>query len=254
MNITTKLAGIAAIASFAFATPAFADSIALGSSNIGQSFTLNYDGYSSGTTISGLTGSTTFTLTGINGNTYTFDYSVTNTSSAPVSDSRISSFAFNTDPNLTGATSTGAFSFSTLNSTYPNGIGSVDACFKDAKTGSCSGGGSGGLTIGQTGSGSLSLSFASPVSSLTLSDFFVRYQSINGVKGISSASGSGTLTSTGGSTTTSGGTTSGGSTSTGGTPVPEPGMLGLFGGSLAALAWFSRRRRPAKQVLRPAFA
>jgi hypothetical protein len=31
-------------------------------------------------------------------------------------------------------------------------------------------------------------------------------------------------------------------------------MLGLFGGSLAALAWISRRRRPAKQVLRPAIA
>ena len=105
------------------------------------------------------------------------------------------------------------------------------------------------LTTATGFTGSFTLTFSQPVSSLTLSDFFVRYQSISGVPGISSASGSGTLTSSGGSTTTSGG-----STSTGGTPVPEPGMLGLFGGSLAALAWFSRRRRPAKQVLRPAFA
>ena len=254
MNLITKLAGIAAIASLGFTSPALADSIPLTSANVGQSYTLNYNGYSGVTTISGLTGSTTFTLTGISGNTYNFNYSVTNTSSDPVSGSRISSFAFNTDPNITSASSTGAFAFTTLNSSYPNGIGSVDVCFKDAKTGSCSGGGSGGLTIGQTGTSTLSLTFSSAVSSLTLSDFFVRYQSISGVPGISSASGSGTLTSSGGSTTTSGGTTSGGSTSTGGTPVPEPGMLGLFGGSLAPLAWFSRRRRPAKQVLRPAFA
>jgi hypothetical protein len=243
-----KIAGIAAFASFALATPAMADSIPLTSSSVGQSFTLNYDGYSGGTTVSGLTGSTTFTLTSISpdGKTYNFNYSVTNTSSDPVSGSRISGFAFNTDPNISAASSTGTYSFTTLNSSYPNAIGSVDVCFKGSNTGSCSGGGNGGLTIGQTGTGTLSLSFSSSISSLTLSDFFVRYQSISGVPGISSASGSGTLTSSGGSTTTS--------TSTGGTSVPEPGMLGLFGGSLAALAWISRRRRPAKQVLRPAIA
>lgn len=246
MNLKTKIAGIATFAALAFATPAMAEPITLSSTDINKSFTLTYNGFSSGTSIDGLTGSTTFTLTGVTNNTYTFSYSVTNTSSNPVTNSRISSFAFNTDPNITSATSTGAYNYTTLNSSYPNGIGSVDVCFKGSNTGSCSGGGSGGLTIGQTGTGTLSLTFASPVSSLTLSDFFVRYQSISGVPGISSASGSGTLTSSGGSTTTS--------TSTGGTSVPEPGMLGLFGGSLAALVWISRRRRPAKQALRPAIA
>lgn len=226
----TKLAfGLAALSALTLATPAMADQITLGSGDIGSSFTLNYDGYSSGTSIDGLTGSTTFTLTGVSGNAYTFDYSVSNTSSDPVTGSRISSFAFDTDPTISSATSTGAFSYTTLSSNYPNGIGTVDVCFKDASTGSCSGGGSGGLTLGQTGTGSFTLNFSQPVSSLTLSDFYVRYQSITGVAGISSASGTGTMTST----------------SSGGTQVPEPGMLALFGLGVAGIALSRKRFVPA---------
>lgn len=239
MKFSFGFAGLAAAASLFTASPALADAVTLGSADIGKTFTLNYDGYSSGTTISGLTGSTTFTLTGVSGNDYTFSYSVTNTSSSPVTDSRISSFAFNTDPNIVTASSTGAFAYTTLSSTYPNAIGSVDVCFKDAQTGSCAGGGSGGLTIGQTGTGNFTLSFSQPISSLTLSDFYVRYQSISGVPGISSASGSGTLTST--------------STSSGGTPVPEPGMLGLMAGGLVA-AGLMRRRRSVTATFTPATA
>ncbi|WP_338466289.1 cistern family PEP-CTERM protein [Novosphingobium sp. ZN18A2] len=230
--------GLAALSAVAFSSPAYADAITLGSGDIGSSFTLNYDGYSSGTTIDGLTGATTFTLTGISGNDYTFDYSVSNTSSDPVTASRLSGFAFNTDPNITGATSTGAFSYTTTGKNYPNGIGTVDVCFKDANTGSCSGGGSGGLDLGTTGTGSFTLSFSQPVSSLTLSDFYVRYQSISGVPGISSASGSGTITSS----------------SSGGTPVPEPGMLTLFALGVLGLYFGRKRLLPLRQELRPAYA
>ena len=223
-----------------FASPAMADAITLDNSSIGTNYTLNYDGFSSGTAINGLTGSTTFKLTRISGNVYTFDYSVANTSSTPITGSRISSFAFNTDPNISSASSTGAFSYTTLNSTYPNGIGSVDVCFKDASTGSCAGGGSGGLTMGQSGTGSFTLSFSQPITSLTLSDFYVRYQSISGAGNITSASGSGTLSST--------------STTSGGTSVPEPGMLGLMGAAVLGAA-FLRRRTPVRvAVLRPAYS
>jgi PEP-CTERM motif len=234
-----KLAPLAAFAMAFTATPALADAITFDSSDIGTTYTLNYDGFSDGNTIGGLTAQTSFTLTGISGSTYTFDYAVNNTSSAPITGSRISSFAFDTNPDITSAASTGAFGYTTVGSSYPNGIGSVDACFKDASTGSCAGGGSGGLTIGQTGSGTFSLTFAQPVSDVTLSDFYVRYQSISGAGNVTSASGAGTQSST---------------TSSGGTTVPEPGMLGLLGGALVATALLRRRRRREDGALVPAFA
>lgn len=236
----TKL-GIAlvALSTMAFSTPALADAITLSPGDIGSSFTLDYNGFSNDMAIVGLTGATTFTLTGVSGNDYTFSYSVANTSSDPVTGSRISSFAFNTDPTIAGATSTGAFSYTTLSSNYPNGIGTVDVCFKDAATGSCAGGGSGGLTLGETGTGMFTLSFSQPVSSLTLSDFYVRYQSITGVPGISSASGAGTIT-----------TSSGGGT----TDVPEPGMLTLFALGLIGLYVGRRRLMPVRQQVSVAYA
>jgi len=89
--------------------------------------------------------------------------------------------------------------------------------------------------MGQTGSGTFTLSFAQPVTSATLSDFFLRYQSISGA-GFNGASGTGS-----GTVNTS--------TSSGGTSVPEPGMLGLMAMTLLLGAGAHRRRR---QVLRAA--
>ena len=60
-----------------------------------------------------------------------------------------------------------------------------------------------------------------PITSLTLDNFFVRYQSITGAGDVTSASGSGTITTT--------------SSSSGGTPVPEPSMIVLFGMGAAAV-------------------
>ena len=87
----TRFLTLAAFATFGLPSAALADSITLGSGDIGSSFSLNYNGFTNGTTIQGLTGSSTFTLTGISGNNYTFNYSVNNTTSAPVTDSRSTS-------------------------------------------------------------------------------------------------------------------------------------------------------------------
>ena len=222
-----------------------ADSMLFNTTDIGKSITLDYNGFngSSANVLPGLAGTSTFTLAGVSGNTYSFNYSVANTSSAPVTASRISSFAFDTDPTILSASSTGAFAFTTLNSNYPNGIGTVDVCFKDATTGSCAGGGSGGLDIGQSGNGTFALTFASAPTALTLQNFFDRYQSIvdSAFPSISSASGAGKISSS---------TTSSTSSTSGGTPVPEPGMLGLFTLGFVSLV-LSRRRAPVA-LQRPA--
>lgn len=209
---------------------AFADAIVLDGNDVGTSFTVGFDGFDGSGTIAGLTGSAIFTLTSITASSYTFGYTVDNTSSSPLTSSRISGFGFNTDPNISGASSTGAYNIVGTTSNVPN-IGTVDVCFKDGGgTNSCAGGGAGGVTLGDTGSGSLTLSFANALSSLNISDFFVRYQSIAGTDANtpSSAVGSGTITTSGGG-------------SSGGVPVPEPGMLGLFMLGAAGL-WFRRRR------------
>lgn len=215
----TKRFVVAAIVAAAMWTgTAQADLVTLSPSDVGSSFTLDYNGFTGAGTIAGLTGSTTFTLTGATDTQYTFDYSVSNTSSAPITASRISGFGFDTNPNITSASSTGVFD--TVGTGNAPNIGSVDVCFKGGGgTNNCAGGGGDGVTLGDNTAGTLTLDFGAPISSLSLDDFFVRYQSIAGAGGITSAVGTGTLSSSGGST----------STSTGGTPVPEPSTMLLFG-------------------------
>lgn len=242
LKMRNSLSWLAAFASLAMTAPAWAGPITLDSTDVGQSFDVAFDGFADGQKIDGLTSQATFKLTDITSTGYVFDYSLTNTSSSGVG-SRVSSFAFDVDPTISGASSTGAFDSTVLNSKYPNGIGTVDVCFKGGSSNSC-GGNSGGVLTGDTGTGTLTLSFASAPSSITLSDFYSRYQSITGAGKVTSASGAGTVTS---STSTS--------SSSGGTPVPEPGMIGLFGLGLIGLAVArTRRRLPAQMGSRVALA
>ena len=216
------------------ASAAQADVIQLDAGDLGTSYTVNYDGYADGSVIEGLTGQATFTLTGFEGNTATFDYSLTNTSGDPIDASRISIFGFNTDPNITNATVTGDFDQTAYNSNVPSGFGQVDVCFRGGGGPNCSGGGSHGLTIGETGTGTLTLNFSSALDQLTLSDFFVRYQSIEGAGAPGSAIGRGTTTSTGSTG------------STGGTPVPAPAAPLLFAAGLGFIGWrYGRKAKPA---------
>jgi LPXTG-motif cell wall-anchored protein len=246
-----KLRSIAVASALAAAvtlgTAAQADVITVTPEDLGESFTVDFNGYADGETIGGLTGQASFTLTAATLQSYTFAYEVMNTSSDPIDTSRISVFGFNTNPDIESASSTGEFDITATDANVPNGFGQVDVCFKGAGgSNSCSGGGGGGVAIGETGSGTLTLSFTDAVAELSLSDFFVRYQSVSGGGAPGSATGSGTISSSSGgsSSTSSGGT--GSSSSTGGTEVPAPAGLGLFAVAAAALALLRRRRRSVR--------
>jgi hypothetical protein len=189
----------------------------------GFSWTINYNGFNDTFgVIPGLTAFASFTLqTVLNGNKdWTFSYTLNNTSSAPVTASRVSTFGFNTSPvdPIASTILTGTVFTKTASTNVPNGIGKIDFCTTAGPN--CAGGGGGGVTIGQSTSGSFRLSFAAAVATLNLSSFYVRYQSIDDPA----------LNIRGGSAV--------------GVPGPIAGMgfpalFGLFG------AWFYRRRRAA---------
>jgi hypothetical protein len=225
MNVFHRMiAGLVATVGITMSAPAMAEPIYLDSGSIGQSYSITFDGFvDGGSSLAGLSSQLTLTLSSIVNGVYNFNYALTNTGSTSDSiSSRVSGFAFNTDPEIIGAASTGTYSFTQLDSNYPNGIGRVDVCFLGANTGSCAGGGSGGVFDGQSGTGTLSLDFGGPIAGLTLDDFFVRYQSITGIPGVTSASGQQT-------------------SSSGGSEVPAPNMLLLFG--MAALAILVARKK-----------
>ncbi len=219
----------AALATISVSAPAAAEPILLSSTDIGSSFTLDFNGFTGDGTVAGLLGTALLTLTGTTADSYTFDYSVSNISTDPILTSRISGFGFNTDPNISRASSTGTFTKVGTYSNAPN-IGTVDVCFKSGGGNNCAGGGGGGVNMGQTGTGSLTLNFAAPLTSLALNDFFVRYQSITGAGTVSSAVGTGTVTSS----------------SSGGTQVPEPGVVGLFALGVLGLGIGLGRRQNRK--------
>lgn len=230
-NLRHMFIGAAALIGIGFSSPAMAEPIFLDGSSIGATHNITFDGFvDGGSSLTGLSSQLTLTLSSIVNGVYNFNYALANTGSTSDSvSSRVSSFAFNTDPEIVGASSTGTYNFTSVNSRYPNGIGRVDVCFKGADTGSCAGGGAGGVFDGETGTGTLALDFGGAVSGLTLDDFFVRYQSIEGIDGVTSASGRQTSTSS--STSSSGG----------GSEVPAPGMLLIFAMALIALFFPNRR-------------
>jgi len=178
-----------AAAALLTATPASAADYLFDST--GDAYTLSFDGFSgdSSNVIAGLTSELLLTLTGgLGTNTLTFSYELTNTSTTGGAASRVSGFAFDSNPNATGASgATGDFANIFLGGNYPNGIGGVEVCLTNS--GSCAGGGGGGATLLDPATGSFSLSFGSQLTSVTLNDFYVRYQSLSDLNGVTSASG-----------------------------------------------------------------
>ncbi|HEX8257747.1 MAG TPA: cistern family PEP-CTERM protein, partial [Allosphingosinicella sp.] len=157
MTLTKSFAIAAAML---LSTAANAGTINVTPSDIGNSFTVGFDGFANDSVIDGLSAEATFTLTEATGSSYTFDYDIANTSGGAIDASRVSIFGFNTDPTISGATSTGLFSEVNTNANVPSGFGQVDVCFKGSGDGnSCSGGGGTGVWMGDSTSGSFTLTF-----------------------------------------------------------------------------------------------
>jgi hypothetical protein len=158
-------------------------------------WTLNYNGFSDGgAPVNGLLSSIGFTFVGTSfasGNTtFNFQYAVSNDSVNPITNSRVSTFGFNTNPNLVsnGASSTGIFNNQAYGSNVPN-IGTIEVCFLGGN-GNCAGGGNAGVSLGDASAlGTFSLTFAGTPATINLSDFYVRYQSIEGAGNVTSAVG-----------------------------------------------------------------
>ena len=182
-----KLALIAAAALATVAVPASASVIVGGNSySDGQSFTVFFNGFDGGPTIAGLTSNIVFTVNSSSATQYVLGYTINNTSGSPITGSRVSEFGFNTDPNIASASASGVLSGTDTNGNVPN-FGIVEVCTTGG--GSCAGGGSGGVTMGHSGSGTVTLNFATSLANLNLSNFEVRYQSIAGAN-TTSATGS----------------------------------------------------------------
>jgi hypothetical protein len=188
-----------------------------------------FNGVVNGNVVPGLTSTITYTLLDVNvmSNTWTFGFALDNTTASPLA-SEVSAFGFRTTPDLEGATISGTtFTTALIDVNAPGGIGNVDFCASTGPT--CGGGASGGVAPGDgIVSGQFTLDVEGPTTTLALSDFFVRYQAINGA-GFNDASGVG-FPGPGG-------------VPFGVTPVPGPAIGAGIPGLLAAFAGFVGWRR-----------
>lgn len=202
--------------------------------DLNQSFTVNFGGNVGGTDVSGLTSQAVITYRGTaNTNNAIFDVLLSNTSTNGIT-SRTSALGFDINPNVTGG-SVGDNPNDALpalftdlvfgsNEQFPNQFGNIELCAINASGNNCTGGASGGVLTGNSGSFRFNLTLASASSPLVLTNFGVRYQSITG-NGYNGASGTGRSI-----------------------PVPTPALLpGLIGMGLAAM-----RKKKQEGVLQEA--
>ncbi len=192
--------------------------------DVGQSFTITYAAQNGGNTINGLTATTVYTVTGVTGTSISLSAVLSNTSSAPIVGSSVSLFGFDTNPDVSSASASGAFGSTVLGGSLPSGFGAIELCFTN-NSNRCRGGG-GGIRIGQSGTTNLTLNFgAIGDGGVTFSNFGVRYQSVVGAGSVVNAVGRGRTTTA--------------------PPVPEPAATAVFG--LGALLVGAALRKRARQ-------
>ena len=107
MMRSVKMAAVAAMLLVSMAVPALG-AVVINATDTGSSFTIDYTGLVGGSVTPSVSALGTYTFAGVTngGKTYNFNYSINNDSTTTA---RLSGFAFNTSPNPTSATVTGAF-------------------------------------------------------------------------------------------------------------------------------------------------
>ncbi len=159
-----------------------ASTMAWSSSDIGEAQTINFDGISDAyfhhtTPIPGLSAQLVLTLDSVVNGDWTFGYDLTNTSTSPITSSRVTVFGFDSMESYAGVTSTGPFSSPGSGSTLI--LGNHNLCFTTLSFSQCLGNYFGGVAKGGSASGFLTLKYAAAQLSLHFSRLFVAYQGIN---------------------------------------------------------------------------
>lgn len=161
--------------------------------DVGELFTFTFSqGLIDGNLTEGLTAKAVFSLVdAFDGTTAKFRVDLTNTSGGPIDSSRVSVLGFNVDRAFTASVDANGTDFDGVSSGNVPGLGVADVCFTAGPN--CAGGGGGGaLQGGATQSFFTTLAFAPGTANFTLTDFFVRYQSIDSAElGLTDASGVG---------------------------------------------------------------
>jgi len=199
--------------------------------SVGDTFTISFNGIVDNpgpTVMPGLTADAQFTVTGWSTSsgvtTVKFDIFITNTSDASIWQSAVvTAIGFDTDPNATSGSSTGVFGKLVTGGSFPTGAGfSVEYCVSGNKN-NCNGKGNTPLNVGQSGTASVTMTFAGSVGKLDFSNFGIRWQALDSKQlGIDDGSGIGKETST--------------------PPIPEPASMAVFGlGALLVGATLRRR-------------
>ena len=178
MRISAILTG----AALAFASASAANAaVVVGEAQEGNSYTINFTGLNGEVPTAAPELQAVLDLTFLtrsdNGRVFTFSYTIDNNSTV---DSRLTGIGFNAAENVSGGTATGTFGAAKTNRNFPVGVGTVDFCLNGNVNGnSCAGGGNTGVTSGNTGSGTFTVTLAESADQLTIEEFFVRFQSIN---------------------------------------------------------------------------
>lgn len=176
-----------------------------------EMFTVEFDGNVNNTDVPGLASKANVSLTNFTSNSATFVFDLFSTPSGDITSARVRALGFDVDVALSGASVSGDFTDTDRPGNFPNGQGNRDVCFYEG--GNCTGGPN-GATPGNPINFTTTLNFASALNTgdtFELSNWVVRYQSIDG-------------------------TTLGTSGTGEGTPIPTPALLpGLVGMGIAAL-------------------